>query len=95
MDNREQWAYEVLEMSKELKRATPSESLFSKINLQLPNFDQVKVMPMKKLAWAAAAACILIALNIFSFSSSLGELNNKSNSNFAETQILTDFTIYK
>jgi hypothetical protein len=90
VENKEQWANEVLASIEGVKRACPANNLFEKINAQLHNTVQVKIIPLRKLFWAAAAACILITVNIFELTAS----SNGANQNGSKDRILTDFTLY-
>lgn len=91
MEQNEQWTNQVFASIEGMKRAGPSDDLFEKINTKIPKSAQVKIFPMSKLLWAAAAACIIVTLNIFAFSDSIKEGNQTTAS---EELLLTDFTLY-
>jgi hypothetical protein len=95
MDKKEKWAEEVLQSIEELERATPPDALFAKINNQLPKHKKTKIIPLHKIGWAAAAACILISANIFAFSSSINEYDTNEQATLYENQLLTDYEIYE
>jgi hypothetical protein len=92
MEQKEQWSSEVFESIEGMKRASPSNDLFSKINDQLQNSLQVKIIPFSKLAWAAAAACIMITINIFAFKASIKGANQNI---VSHNEILNDYNLYK
>ncbi|MFZ4414212.1 MAG: hypothetical protein ACOYOV_14105 [Bacteroidales bacterium] len=92
MEHTEQWANEVFGSIEGMKRASPSIDVLEKINAKLQKTVQAKMIPLRKLAWAAAAACIMITLNIYSFTSVVGGENHTI---AAKEQILSDFSLYK
>lgn len=95
MEHKEQWANNVFASIEGIKRASPTDVLFTKINSKLNDLGEVKIIPLSNLGWAAAAACIMIALNIFALSNSVEGGNDKDFSKLYKTQILTDFSIYE
>lgn len=95
MEQIEQWANEVLVSIEGFERARPSDTLFAKINSQLTDKVQSKIIPIRKLYWLAIAACAVLVLNIFAFSSEMSEISNVDINNQQQAQLLTDFTIYE
>lgn len=94
MDQKEKWVNDVLESIEGLERAKPSDALFAKINSRLPNKTQVKIVPLKKLYWIAVAACAILVINIFVFSSEIKESTNEMKNNTDQAQLFNDFNIY-
>lgn len=91
MKRNEQWSNEVIESIQGMKRATPSGDLFNKINSKIQKYEQLKLIPLNKLAFAAVAACIMITINIFAYTDNakIGKNNIVANE-----QIFTDFMLY-
>lgn len=91
MDKKEQWADSILESTNGMKRAKPNDDLFAKITAQLPENKTVKLVPTERLFWVAAAACVLIAVNIYTLS-----FNQKSEvPSYDNTQLINDYSLYK
>lgn len=65
MNKEEQWANEVLQSVEGLKRAEPSVELFAKIKDKLPTEKVTKIIPLRRLRWVAAVACLVVGLNIY------------------------------
>lgn len=70
----------------DLKRAEPSESLYSKIESAV---FAGKIIPMQKMRWIAASVLILIAANVYALQQS-----NSSEDTLYSDAIITDFSIY-
>lgn len=88
MDKKEQWADEVIQSLEGIKKVTPSDALFDKILQQLPA-KQVVVIPLKRLAWVATAACVMIAINVIA----LSHLESKTVTEPVE--LLSNYNIYQ
>lgn len=91
MNNSEQWANEVLRSAEGIKNATPADALFAKIDEQLPKSNKAKVISIKKLSWSAAAACVLILVNIASFSQQLKNTSDQQYANLYEVPIFNSY----
>lgn len=88
MDKKEQWANEVIQSLEGLKKATPSDALFDKILQQLPS-QNVAVISLKRLAWVAAAASVVIVLNVIALS------HSESNQTQKTDELLSNYNIYQ
>lgn len=90
MNQKEEWANEVLQSLDGIKRAEPQGDLFAKITAQISEEKIVKIIPLKRLVWVAAAACIIIAVNVYSFTPELTSVENQ----LVKTELLTDYSLY-
>lgn len=88
MDKKEQWANEVIQSLKGMQKATPSDALFDKILQQLPT-QQITVISLKRLAWIATAACVMIAINVIALR------NYESNQTQKTDELLSNYNIYQ
>lgn len=95
MKNKEQWANEVLQSLEGIQRAEPSADLFAKISQKLPKEKVINRIPLKHLSWAAAAACIVIAVNVFVFKSSIQTEHLTVDNYKLENKLLTNYSIYE
>ncbi|MBU2997089.1 hypothetical protein KO500_11630 [Cellulophaga baltica] len=91
MDNKEQWAGDVLNSLSGIEKATPNIDLFAKITAQLPQEKMVNIIPLQRLSWVAVAASIIIAANIYVFSNKI-----KSTETIAsvKTELIKDYSLY-
>lgn len=94
MDKKEQWANEVLQSLEGIQRAKPNANLFAEITAKLPK-KTVKIIPLKRLRWAAVAACVIIAANIYVFSSGINQTQQNITTNAEEYGLVTDYALYK
>lgn len=88
MDKKEQWANEVIQSLKGITKVTPSDALFDNILQQL-SAQKVAVIPLKRLAWVAAAACVVIALNVIALNHSEANQTPKTD------ELLSNYNIYQ
>lgn len=95
MNKKEKWAEEILQSLEGIERATPSDDLFAKINQQLVKQDRSNVIPFHQLKWFAAAACLLISINIVAFSTKGNEVETNEQSTLYENQLITDYSLYE
>lgn len=93
MKRKEEWINDVFNSIEGIKRASPPNDLFIKVESLLSRKGKNYYIPIRKLSWSVAAAIFLIAINIYSISSSM-KINNKEKEGFEQLQILTDFTLY-
>jgi hypothetical protein len=92
LDKKEQWANDVLHSLDSIKRAEPNTNLFEKISQHLPKEKVITLLPLKHLGWVAAAACFLIAANVY-----LPRALNSQNTSKAivnPTALSSDYSIY-
>ena len=87
MDKKQQWANETLKSLDGLKRAQPSDVLFDQILKKLPT-NETAFIPLKQLAWVAAAACLLIMVNVISLKPESAESQQKS------SELLSNYNLY-
>lgn len=92
MNQKEQWANEVLQSLAGIKRAEPSVDLFVKISKRLPKEKLTKIIPLNRLIWIASAVCIVIALNIYVVRT---EMNSTHYSKNNEIELLNNYSIYE
>lgn len=93
MDKKEQWAEEVMQSLKGIERAKPSSDLFAKISSHLPDTEVVNIVPARRMAWVAAAACLIIGLNVYVFTNEI-KTSSKAISQVDDTQLLNNYTLY-
>jgi len=95
MNNKEKWADEVLHSMDGLRRAKPADDLFDKILDKIAEKKQAVIIPIKRLRWLAAAACIVIGLNIYVFSIGMRSSQKENTSESQNIELLTDFSLYE
>lgn len=93
MDKKEEWANEVLNSLNGMKRAEPSTDLFDKISAKLPK-NEAKIIPLKRLRWVAAAACLFIAVNVYVFNYQIKNKQEVSYSQTSTSTLLSNYSIY-
>lgn len=91
MESSDKWVNDVMQSIDGIKQANPSPDLFDKITSKLPQTNKVKIIPLYRLRWAVAAACAVIALNVYVFSS---ELQSDNTSLDNSVQLLRDYSFY-
>jgi len=95
MNNKEKWADEVLQSLDGLQRAEPADDLFDKIIAKIPEKKQAVIIPIKRLRWLAAAACLVIGLNIYVFSIGMRCSQQEDTSETQSIELMTDFSLYE
>ena len=90
MNKQDKWTDEVLNSLDGIQKATPSDALLNRIMTKLPKNN---IMPKWQLRMTAAAACLLIALNIYVFDTVESETYNTSTSEY--DMIVDDFSLYQ
>jgi len=95
MNKKEKWADEVLQSMDGMKRAEPADDLFDKIMAKIPEKEQAVIIPIKRLRWLVAAACLVIGLNIYVFSIGIQSSQKGDTSESQSIELLTDFSLYK
>ena len=92
MSKPEEWADEIMNSLEGIQRAKPRADLFDAIDAKIDALPQPKVIPIRRLAWVAAAACVVIFVNIYSLTSSTNtEIAEEQGT---ETPLLSDYSIY-
>jgi uncharacterized OsmC-like protein len=91
MDEKQQWIDDVLQSLNGIQQAEPNADLFDKIMAQLPKEKAVKIIPLQRLAWIAAAACIVISANIYVFKA---EIKINQNKLAVTSELLSDYSLY-
>lgn len=94
MDKKEQWANEVLQSLDGIKSAEPQADLFAKITAKIAKEKVVKIIPLKHLRWVAAAACVIIGVNIYVFNSGINSAKNTNVNTIEVYEILSDYSLY-
>ncbi len=96
-NDKEKWIEEVFESIQGSKRAKPSPGLFAKIEAQIDNPDAV-IIPMFQRRVAAAAAILLLALNVFALRQYMQQDSVLSNESVAmempNQQLISNYNIY-
>lgn len=86
---------DALEQLKKLPRATPPPGLLGRIEARIGKAE-AKVIPMKQWRMIAAAACVLVALNVTALTN---YLNNASQQTVQygtiDNSLISDFQLYK
>lgn len=91
MDKRDEWANEVLNSMAGAKRAEPNPELFAKIQSKLSEGKVVKLIPIRRISWVAAA-CLCIIANVYVFNTKLKQ--NTTNETIADNKIVADYKLY-
>ena len=95
-NKKEKWIDDVLSSTQGMSRARPDAVLFDRINAAL-ELAQVKVIPMYYVKIAAAAAVILLAVNIFAtinYPEQPSEQVIEGNYASQESELFIDYNIY-
>ncbi len=96
-NKKEKWIDSVLGSTSGMSRAQPDLGLFDRINEAL-ELAQVKIIPMYYVKIAAAAAVILLAINIYAASSYPEQITERVlEENYASQespQIFIDYNLY-
>ena len=91
MDKKEQWAEEVLNSLKGIKRTSPKDDLFDKIITSIPKNIKNEITPLKYIGWFAIAASVVISLNIYTLKLYKNNVNtNEETEN--QISLLSDYT---
>lgn len=93
MDKKEKWAEDVLNVLDNVEQVEPKPELFNKINRQLFETRQVKIIPLKQVKLVAAAACLVFAVNVYVFASNIK--SNQITKTTERQDLLTEYTLYK
>jgi len=95
MNKKGKWAEEVLQSLDGIQRAEPADDLFDKIMAKLPEKKQAVIIPIKRIRWIVAAACLVIGLNIYVFSIGMRSSQKENMSESQSIELITDFSLYK
>ena len=86
---------DALEQLKKLPRATPPSSLLGRIEASIGKAE-AKIIPMKQWRMIAAAACVLVALNVTALSNYLNNASQPTAQYEAsENSLISDFQLYE
>lgn len=94
MDQKEQWANEVLHSLEGIEKASPKDDLFAKITAQISKEKVAKVIPLHQVRWVAVAACFVIGINLYVFSSGMQMRKNTVEENSSTYRIVSDYSLY-
>jgi len=95
MNKKGKWVDEVLQSLDGIQRAEPANDLFDKIMAKLPEKKQAVIIPIKRLRWLVAAACLIIGLNIYVLSIGMQSSQKENTSESQSIELLTDFSLYE
>jgi len=95
MNKKGKWVDEVLQSLDGIQRAEPANDLFDKIMAKLPEKKQSVIIPIKRLRWLVAAACLVIGLNIYVLSIGIRSSQKENTSESQSIELLTDFSLYE
>lgn len=94
MNKKEQWKDDILSSLDDIQRAIPDEVLLSQIMEKLPKNTLTTAMPRWQLRWAAVAACLLVALNVYVFFASDNKLQEATLTT-DYVALLSDYSLYQ
>lgn len=95
---KERWIEEVLDSTKGIKRARPKADLFAKIEQRIRKVE-AKIIPLRRLQIAAAAAVVLMVLNVVTLSQYVDSTKNEA-SELTEIEksnqpLISNFNLYE
>jgi hypothetical protein len=86
---------EALKQLRKLPRATPPPGLLSRIEARIGNAE-AKVIPMKQWRMMAAAACMLVVLNVTALANYMNESSGlTAQYNTSNDALISDFQLYE
>lgn len=98
MEDQEKWIRDVINSPQGMKRAKPDNRLFDKISYAI-NVTDSKIIPLTYVKLVAAAAIILMVLNVWVLRSfaenNTPPFNQKDTIEAEPVSIIYDFDIYK
>lgn len=94
MNRKEHWAEEVFQSIEGMQRASPPDDLFEKINHRISEKNTRRTIPLRRLKWAAAAACFLLILNGYALIRMFHQQVQSSTSGLYDTPFLSDLNPY-
>lgn len=92
MDKKSQWADEVLKSLEGIESAVPQNALFNKITAKIPENKEYRIIPLKHLGWAVAAASVVILINVYALRLQNDSLQNVKSNKEDHISLLTDYT---
>lgn len=96
-NDKEKWIEGVFDSMKGSKRAKPDPGLYAKIESQI-FAQEVKVIPMRQWKMAAAAAVLLLVLNVFALRQYIQSSEVSTNEMVADAttdqQLISNFKLY-
>lgn len=92
MEKREHWSEEVMDSLTGIQRATPRPDLYDEIYSQIHLPEMVKIIPLQNLKWVAAAAALLISINLLAINHPYDE--NQQGEEELEWSLVNDYSIY-
>lgn len=97
-DDKEQWIEDVFDSLKGSKRAKPNDDLFARIETEIESPD-TKVIPLRQLRMIAAAAIVLLTLNIGALlqytQSQKSNYENQVTESSHQTSLISDYKLYE
>ena len=92
MEKREHWSEEVMDSLTGIQRAIPRPDLYDEICSQIHLPEMVKIIPLQNLKWVAAAAVLLISINLLAINHPYDE--NPQGEQELELSLINDYSIY-
>ena len=93
MNDKEQWATNVLESFSGIERAIPSNDLFDKILMDLPDHSTQLILT-KHLRWVAMIASVVIGFNVYVLTLDKQVMYKSSTEVESEYFLQSNFNIY-
>lgn len=96
-DNKEKWIEDIFNSLEGSKRAKPNFDLFARIEAEIENID-TKVIPLRQVRMMAAAAIVLLTLNmgVFLQYTQSQEANNENEviETIDQSSLISDYKLY-
>lgn len=93
MNQKEEWAADVLDSFSGIERATPSNALFDKILMDLPE-QNTPLIQTKHIRWVAMIATVVIGVNVYVLTSDRYVTYSESLEEKSELTLQSNFNIY-
>jgi len=94
MNNKEKWANDVLQSLDGIQQAEPNENLFAKIITKLPSQKAIKIIPLSRLRWVAALACVIVGLNLYVIDFNFKRTARDTSNANQEYRFITNYSVY-
>ena len=95
MNEKEEWANEVLESFSGIERATPGDDLFHKILMELPEQEEHMVLS-SHIGWVAMIASVVVGFNVYVLTLERTSNSDRMDSTHIESvySLQSNFNIY-
>lgn len=95
MQHQEDWIDEIMSSINGIQPASPSGAMLHIIQERIASTQAQVFVSVRKLAWAAVAAVLLIVINFFTLSLQTDNTGENSSNNPYQQTLLTDYTLYE